>query len=208
MPDFAKPEGYKLILLFLEKKGYKKDALDERLLGNRWYEAISRRPGQTLQDFFAAENMADADALKAAVGIDPDTRAYHMFIRIGLTDDQINHIYSFVYDSETQGPPATLDPRKIQGAALRFYDKPWDVDRHRDSRASLGRYSRVLTGHDATTTHRHQTSCHPQSRAGNKGSYTQEPSRRRELPGRRWLRIQRLGRIAQRAATAVSRRAG
>ena len=35
MPDLAKPDGYKLILLFLEQKGYKKDALDKRLLANR-----------------------------------------------------------------------------------------------------------------------------------------------------------------------------
>ena len=89
MPDLGKPKGYKLILLFLDKKGYKKDALDKRLLANRRYEATSRRPGQTLQDFFATKNMAYADALKAGVGIDPDRRAYHMFIRSGLTDDQI-----------------------------------------------------------------------------------------------------------------------
>ena len=41
MPDLAEPDGYKLILVFLEKKGYKKDALDTswtdtaRLLCNR-----------------------------------------------------------------------------------------------------------------------------------------------------------------------------
>ena len=132
MPDFTKPDGYKLILVFLEKKGYKKDALDRRLLANRRYEASARRPGQTLQDFFATENMAYADAVKAGVGIDPDRRAYHMFIKSGLTD---NHIYSYVYDSEAEGPGATLDPRKIQEVVLRFCDKPWDVDRHRDSRA-------------------------------------------------------------------------
>ena len=40
MPDLAKPDGYKLILVFLEKKGYKKGALDSRLLSNRRYEAI------------------------------------------------------------------------------------------------------------------------------------------------------------------------
>ena len=91
MPDLAKPEGYKLILLFLEEKRYKKDALAKRLLANRWYEAISRRPGQTLQDFFATENMAYADAVKAGVRIDPDRRAHHMFIRSGLTDDTVNH---------------------------------------------------------------------------------------------------------------------
>ena len=102
--------------------------------------------------------MAHADAAKAGVGIDPDRRAYHMFIRGGLTDDQINHIYGFLYDPETVGPSAGLDPRKTQEAALRFYDKPWDVDRHSDSRASQGRYSRPLMGHAATTTHRHQTS--------------------------------------------------
>ena len=135
MPDLAKPERYKLILVFLEKKGNKKYALDKRLLANRQYEAISRRPGQ---DFFATESMAYADAVKAGVGIDPDRRAYHMLTRSGLTDYQINH--GFVYDPEAVGPGASLDPRKIQEAALRFYDKPWEVDRHRDSRASLGRY--------------------------------------------------------------------
>ena len=160
MPDLAKPEGYKLILLFLEQKGYKKDALDKRLLANRRYEAVARRPGQTLKDFFATENMAYADAVKAGVGIDPDRRAYHMFIKSGLTDDQINHIYSFVYDPDVEGPSTALDPRKIQEAALRSYDKPWDVDRHRDSRASMGRYSRPLMGH-AATMHRHQTSYPP-----------------------------------------------
>ena len=124
--------------------------------------------------------MAYADAVKAGVGIDPDRRAYHMFIKSGLTDDQINHIYSFVYDLDVEGPSTALDPRKIQEAALRFYDKPWDVDRHRDSRASMGRYSRPLMGH-AATTHRHQTS-YPRSRAGNKGSYTQEPWEEETFP--------------------------
>ena len=155
MPDLAKPDGYKLILVFLEKKGYKKDALDRRLLANRRYEAIARRPGQTLQDFFATEKMASADSVVPGVGLDPDERACNMFIKSGLTDDQINHIHGFVYESEAEGPGAALDPRKIQ-------------------RASMGRYSRPLMGH-AATTHRHQTSYHPRSRAGNKGSYTQEP---------------------------------
>ena len=145
MPDLAKPDGYNVILVFLEKKGYKKDALDMRLLANRRYEGIARRPGQTLQDFFATEDMAYADAVKAGAGIDPDRRAYHMFIKSGLTADQINRIYGFVYESEAEGRGAALDPRKIQEAVLRFYDKPWDVDRHRDSRASMGRYSRPLS---------------------------------------------------------------
>ena len=174
MPDLAKPEGYKLILVFLEKKGYKKDALDKRLLAHRRYEAIARRPGQTLQDFSATENMAYADAVKAGVGIYPDRRAYHMFIKSGLTDDQINHLHGFVHDPQAEGPLASLDPRKIQEAVLRFCDEPWDVDRHGHSRASMGRYSRPLMEHEATR-HRHQTSYHPRSRAGNKGSYTQEP---------------------------------
>ena len=154
MPDLAKPEGHKLILLFLEQKGYKKDALDKRLLANRRYEAVARRPGQTLQDFFATENMAYADAVKAGVGIDPDRRAYHMFTKSGLTDDQINHIYSFVYDPDVEGPSTALDPRRIQEAALRFYDKPWDVDRHRDSRASMGPVLKTSDGarcNDAST---------------------------------------------------------
>ena len=36
-------------------------------------------------------------------------------------------------------------------------------------------------GH-AATTHRHQTSCHPRSRAGNKGSCTQEPWEEETFP--------------------------
>ena len=56
MPDLAKPEGFKLITVFLEKKGYNKGALDKRLFASRRYEAISR-PGQTLQYFFATENI-------------------------------------------------------------------------------------------------------------------------------------------------------
>ena len=87
--------------------------------------------------------MAYADAVKACVGIDPDRRAYHMFNKSGLSDVQINHIYGFVYDPEV-GPGAPLDPRKIQEPVLRFYDEPWDMDRHRDSRASMDRYSRPL----------------------------------------------------------------
>ena len=58
--------------------------------------------------------------MKAGVGIDPDERAYHMFIKSGLTDDQINHIYGFVYESEAERPGAALDPQKIQEAVLRF----------------------------------------------------------------------------------------
>ena len=110
---------------------------------------------------------AYADAVKAGVGIDPHVH------KSGLTDDQVNHIYGFVYDSDAEGPGAAVDPRKIQEAVLRFCDKPWDVDRHRDSRASMGWYSRPLMGH-AAATHRHQTSYHPQSRAGTKGSDAQE----------------------------------
>ena len=61
-----------------------------RIAGMRLLHDVPDRP---LQDFFATENMAYADAVKAGVGIDPDSRAYHMFIKSGLTDDQINHIY-------------------------------------------------------------------------------------------------------------------
>ena len=84
-----KPEGYKLILVFLEKQGYKKDALDKRLLANRRYEAIARRPGQTLHDFLGTENVAHADAMKAGVGIDPDRRAYHSSRVASLTTRSI-----------------------------------------------------------------------------------------------------------------------
>ena len=173
-----------------------------RIAGTRLSHDVLDRPCKTsLQQ----ENMAYADAVKAGVGIDPDRRAYHMFIKSGLTDDQINHIYGFVYDSEAEGPGAALDPRKIQEAVLRFYDKPWDVDRHRDARASMGRYSRPLMGH-AATTHRRQTS-YPRSRAGNKGSYTQEPWEEETFPTEDGYESYDWGRILLHLATVHSRRA-
>ena len=149
MPDLAKPEGYKLVMVFLEKEGYKKDALDKRLLANRRYEAIAWTGPCKIS--LRQRTMAYADAVKAGVGIDPDRRAYHMFIKSGLTDDQINHINVFVYDPDAEGPSAALDPLNIQETVLSFYDKPLDVDRHRDSRASMGRYSVGACGNDAPT---------------------------------------------------------
>ena len=60
--------------------------------------------------------MAYADAVKAAVGIDPDRRAYHNFIKSGLTDDQINHIYGFVSDPDAEGPSAIPGSEKDPGS--------------------------------------------------------------------------------------------
>ena len=42
-----------------------------------------------------------------------------------------------MYDPEAVGPSASLDHREIQEDAPRLVDKPWSVDRHRDSRPSL-----------------------------------------------------------------------
>ena len=181
MPEIAKPERYKLSLLFLETKGYKKDALDKRLLVNRRYEAISRRPEQSLQDFFATENVAYADAVKAGVGIDPDRRAYHTFILSGLTDDQINHIYSFMYDPEAVGQSASLDHREIQKDALR---QPWSVDRHRDSRTVSGP---IFTTSDVTCCNDHAQTPDVASSSvqGKHGQLRASALRRRELAGRR-----------------------
>ena len=79
-------------------------------------KAISHRLGRTLQDFFATENTAYGDDVKAGVRIDPDKLAHHMIVRSGLADHQINHIYGFVHDAEM----ATLNTRKTQEPALRF----------------------------------------------------------------------------------------
>ena len=125
--------------------------------------------------------MANADAVKVGVGIDPDRRAYPMFIKSGLTDDQINHIYRFVYDPDAVGPSTSLDRRKIQEAALRFYDKPWDVDRHRDTQS--------VSGPGAQTPDVVSSSVQGWQR----GQLHSRALGRRELPGRRWLRAQRLG---------------
>ena len=64
MPNLAQPEGRKLILLLLEKRDTTKTLWTSDSFANLGYEAISRRPGQTLQDFFVTENMAYADAVK------------------------------------------------------------------------------------------------------------------------------------------------
>ena len=56
--ELAKDEGYKLIFVFLERSGYKKQSLDCKLLAQKRYEAVVRRPHQFLLDYFAVENMA------------------------------------------------------------------------------------------------------------------------------------------------------
>ena len=83
MPDLAKPERIKTIIVSIGKNGQKKDAPDKRLLANRQHKAISRRLRRTLQDFFATKNTAYGDDVKAGVGIDPDKRAYHTPLRSG-----------------------------------------------------------------------------------------------------------------------------
>ena len=187
----------------LRRRDTRKMLWTDDLLRIRRYEAISRRPGQTLQDFFATENMAFADAVKAGVGIDPDKRAYHMFIKSGLTDDQINHIHGFVYDSEAQGPGSAPDPRKNQEAVLWFYDKPWDVDRHRDSRASI---VPVLKTSDGTCGNDAPSSDLVSSpvQGWHKGQLRTRALGRRNLSDWRWLRVQWLERIH--VATTPSRR--
>ena len=141
--DLAKDDGYKLILAFLERSGYKKPSLDCKLLAQKRYEAVLRRPHQSLLDYFAVENMAYADSLKEGLTIDKDRRAYNMLLKSGLNQDQINHIYGYVHDAEAEGE---LDPKKIQDAILKFYDKPFDVNKHRDQRTSAPRFSRPLVG--------------------------------------------------------------
>lgn len=86
--------------------------------------------------------MAYADAVKEAVKegvtVDKDRRAYHVLTKSGMTDEQVNQVHAFVHDPEL----ASLDPRRVQSVVLRFYDKPWDVNRHRDARMALGGYVR------------------------------------------------------------------
>ena len=98
MVAFATDERQKLIFTSLEDKGHKTDAFG--LLAKRRYEAVSRRAGQTLQDFFATETMAFADAVRSGVTIDDDRHAYHMLIHSGLTHGQINHVHAFVFDPD------------------------------------------------------------------------------------------------------------
>ena len=54
--DLAKDDGHKLIFAFLEKQGYKKPSLDTKILAQKRYETIQRRPHQSLLDYFAVEN--------------------------------------------------------------------------------------------------------------------------------------------------------
>ena len=82
-----------------------KNALDKRLPANRPCEATSRRPGQTLQDFFATENMAYADAV---------------FIPSGLTDDQISHIFGFGVRSRSRRTIATSGSSSDSGGCTQI----------------------------------------------------------------------------------------
>ena len=82
-----------------------------------WTSDSLRITGISPSDFFTTENLAHADAMEAGVGIDPDRRAYHMFILSGLTDDQINHILRFRVRSRcgrTIGiSGSSFDPRSL-----------------------------------------------------------------------------------------------
>ena len=146
MPDLAKSEKIKLIKVFPGNK--RQEKTQERCSGQETLrDSPIPKPSLTVWEerckiFFATENTAYGDDVKARVRIDPDKLAHHMIVRSGLADHQINDIYGFVHDAEM----ATLDTRKIQEPALRFYDKPWDVDRHCYPNACLGRYSRPLMG--------------------------------------------------------------
>ena len=78
-------------------------------------------PSESLDDYtFEVEALVAGSKDDDVVGIDPDKRAYHMFIKSGLTNDKINHIFGFVYDPDEEEPSATLDPQKIQETVLRF----------------------------------------------------------------------------------------
>ena len=70
-----------------------------RIAGMRLLHDVPDRPCKT-----SLQHGIRRRAVKAGVGIDPDRRAYHMFIKSGLTDDQINHIDGFVYEFEAAGP--------------------------------------------------------------------------------------------------------
>ena len=54
--DLTKDDGFKLIFAFLERHGYKKPSLDRKILAQKRYEAIQRRPHQSLLDYFAVEH--------------------------------------------------------------------------------------------------------------------------------------------------------
>ena len=105
----------------VERDGYDTDASDKKLLANRWYEAVSRRAGQKLQPFFCnnKKHCLCLEGLSMMIG------PIHMLIRSGLSDDQINDVY---------------------GLVMRFFDKPGDVDRHRNVQSVTGRYSQTLQG--------------------------------------------------------------
>ncbi len=65
-----------------------------------------------------------------------------MLLKSGLTTDQVNHIYGYVHDSVK----TEMEPQAIQAAILKFYDKPFDVTKHRDQCCAAPRFSRPLCG--------------------------------------------------------------
>ena len=123
---------------FLEPKDTRLIALNKTLLVNRRYDCVSRKAEQTLQKILAAENMANADAIKSGVAIDDYRRACHWTIRNGLADDQINMRARFCVR-----PRCTItEPQESAGRNDQIVPQP----RNRDVLSVMGRYFRALLG--------------------------------------------------------------
>ena len=124
--DLSKPEGWKVIIEFLRKQRYGRETLDKSLLCLRRYEQLHRGRNESILDFFARENMLYADMVKVKVAPPDPQRAHNMLTRCGLTQDQINLVYSHTMRN-TEGDGATMDPKQVQEAIIKFHDKSWDV---------------------------------------------------------------------------------
>ena len=126
--ELSKPQGWKTVIDFLKKQRYGRETLDKSLLCLRRYEQLHRGRGETILDFFARENMLYADMTKAGVAPPAQQRAHNMLTRCGLSQDQINLVYSHTTRGEDgEDASAKMDPIKVQEAVIRFHDKSWDA---------------------------------------------------------------------------------
>lgn len=150
----ASENGYKIILEFLERGGYRRDSLDRKLLFQRRYETLTRGRNESLMEFFFRENMLIADMTKEGICPEANHRSHNMLTRSGLDQNQINLVYSHVI-SQRSASSDGLDPNIVQQTIIKFYDKPWDVLK-RDAQRDRYLYARpVYDGTNGERGHHH-----------------------------------------------------
>ena len=131
--DVASADGHLPILEFLRENGYQEIRVDRKSQVQAVYDRIVRHPRETVQAYFARENIAVADLLKERADVSADTRVHNMLGRSGLSDDRVALIYATCERNEA----GELTPMKVQSHVIKLYNKPW---RHGSDQGSRSNY--------------------------------------------------------------------